>query len=346
MKIASSTVAMEGRSELTQQLKIQESFSFEVNTAPSGRKLPSGGIQIEISLESLQKAQQTSTEEEVQLSPKEMIKLRVAEEILFMTTGKRVKLRLADLGRAEANQVQAQAAQTGEGPRRLAWNLDYEYSEQFTEAEAMRFAAAGQVKTEDGKVIDFSVQLSASREFFSERTVRLHASGGSEPEPPPQQQMVDPLVLNLSGASVSLGERNFQFDLDADGKQDTMAFVGAGSAFLALDKNGNSQIDDGSELFGPQSGNGFEELAAYDSDGNDWIDENDPIYDKLRLWSKDESGKLQLLALGKAGVGALYLGHLTTPFRLASGDGQIARSGVYLREDGLAGTMQHVDLAV
>jgi hypothetical protein len=31
-------------------------------------------------------------------------------------------------------------------------------------------------------------------------------------------------------------------------------------------------------LFGPQTGNGFAELAEYDEDKNNWIDENDSIY--------------------------------------------------------------------
>lgn len=51
--------------------------------------------------------------------------------------------------------------------------------------------------------------------------------------------------------------------------------VRPGGVFLALDKNGDSVINDGKELFGAATGQGFKELAIYDSDKNYWIDEND-----------------------------------------------------------------------
>jgi len=90
-------------------------------------------------------------------------------------------------------------------------------------------------------------------------------------------------------------------------------------------------------------------LAAYDSDGNQWIDENDAIYSKLRIWSKDENGQDRLIGLGQAGVGAIYLGHVSTDFTLKNAqnqtDGQIRSTGVYLNENGTVGTVQKVDLS-
>ena len=38
------------------------------------------------------------------------------------------------------------------------------------------------------------------------------------------------------------------------------------------------------------SGDGFQDLAGYDQDGNGWFDENDAVYDKLQVWSKDADG--------------------------------------------------------
>lgn len=74
-----------------------------------------------------------------------------------------------------------------------------------------------------------------------------------------------------------------------------------------MDINGDGKINDGNELFGPKSGNGFSDLAAFDEDGNGWIDENDFVYDKLRIWTKDKYGNDSLLAIGKKGIGAIYL---------------------------------------
>ena len=88
----------------------------------------------------------------------------------------------------------------------------------------------------------------------------------------------------------------------------------------------------------------------HDADGNNWIDENDPIYEKLRIWTVDEKGNKQLIALGQAGVGAIYLGNVSSPFSLKDAGnntlGQISRTGIFLNEDGTAGTIQHVDLVI
>ncbi|MBQ8665647.1 MAG: hypothetical protein IJ526_02140, partial [Lachnospiraceae bacterium] len=145
-------------------------------------------------------------------------------------------------------------------------------------------------------------------------------------------------------------DQTFRFDLDADGKEDEISMLGKGSGFLALDKDGNGKIDDGSELFGTKSGDGFGELREYDSDGNGWIDENDEIFSKLKVWCKDENGNDVLMDLKEADIGAIYLGEQQTEFTLGGTDGYrdgvIRSTGVFLRESGGAGTIQHVDLSM
>ena len=123
-----------------------------------------------------------------------------------------------------------------------------------------------------------------------------------------------------------------------------------GSGFLALDINNDNIINDGKELFGPQSGNGFEELKKYDLDHNNWIDENDAVYDKLKIWTKDSEGKDQLFAIGEKGIGAIFLGNVSTNFNIKDNEnvdkGQIKSTGIFLREDGNVGTVQHIDISV
>ena len=115
----------------------------------------------------------------------------------------------------------------------------------------------------------------------------------------------------LPGAGVS-----HPIDLDADGDKENINFATGGSGFLALDRNGDGKINDGSELFGATSGDGFADLATLDSDHNGWIDENDAAYTQLRVWTKDSAGNDQLSTLKQANVGAINLSSVATPFDL------------------------------
>lgn len=161
----------------------------------------------------------------------------------------------------------------------------------------------------------------------------------------------DPLMINLDTNVGHVSEQKFYFDLDADGKEENISFAGKGSGFLALDKNGDGKINDGSELFGTKSGDGFRDLAEYDEDKNGWIDENDSIFGKLRVWTKDKDGRDYLMDLKQADVGAIYLGNKDTQFSLKDDsnqlNGEIKKTGIYLREsNGTAGTLNHVDLVL
>ena len=160
---------------------------------------------------------------------------------------------------------------------------------------------------------------------------------------------MDPLVINLDAPAADVKDQKFFFDLDADGHEEAISRLGAGSGFLALDKNGDGQINDGSELFGALSGNGFADLAKYDDDGNGWIDEADEIFEKLLIWSKDANGNDQLVGLGKAGVGAICLSAQNTQFSMNNMHNEVnamvRQTGMFLYENGGVGTIQQLDLA-
>ena len=162
----------------------------------------------------------------------------------------------------------------------------------------------------------------------------------------------DPLVINLDTSVAKVTDQKFMFDLNSDGEMEEMSFVAGGSGFLALDKNGDGLINDGSELFGTKSGDGFKDLSQYDKDGNGWIDEADNIFKDLVIWTKDENGEDYLMSLSKADIGAIYLGSASTEFSLnemeTNNTNAVIRStGVFLREsNGAVGTIQHVDFAV
>lgn len=218
--------------------------------------------------------------------------------------------------------------------------LNYSQETFRIEAEDTAFSTVGTVRTADGREIRFNVDVGMSRQF--QQTFREDLELASF-------TMCDPLVINLDTDVASLSDQTFYFDIDGDGELDEVSKLGAGSGYLALDKNGDGVINDGSELFGTASGNGFADLAKYDEDGNGWIDENDAIWDKLKIWAKDENGKDVLYRLADKGVGAICLQNVTTDFTLKGQGGQtngaIRNSGIFLYENGAVGTVQHVDVA-
>jgi hypothetical protein len=163
-------------------------------------------------------------------------------------------------------------------------------------------------------------------------------------------KLKDPLVINFNGAAAQLTDRTFSFDIDFDGNSEQLFAPAPNTGFLALDANNDGTVNSGAELFGPTTGHGFAELAQHDSDGNQWIDDNDPIFGRLRVWSNDGQGNQRLVALADVGMGAIYLGNVRTAFDLKESPeslrGRVQATGIYLNEDGSAGTIQEVDFRV
>ena len=229
---------------------------------------------------------------------------------------------------------------SGRQPGNL-WVRQESFSE-FTETETTTFFTVGKVTTADGRTINFNMNLSMSRSFTE--TV----SAISEGVP---YILTDPLVLNLDDVPETIGDQQWLFDLDGDGQMENISKLAKGNAFLALDRDGNGNIDNGKELFGATTGNGFAELAEFDEDGNGWIDENDSIYESLKVWRKDAAGNDVLTGLKNADVGAIYLGAVNTEFshkNMTSNDTEavVRHSGFFLHESsGSAGLMQQIDFA-
>jgi hypothetical protein len=223
------------------------------------------------------------------------------------------------------------------------WNVQMSSTSYSYENEKVGLYAGGSVTTGDGRQISFSISLGMSREYASVEKTTVGVSVAASPV------TTDPLVINFKGGLPGLSDAKFSFDIDSDGDTEMVSAAASGSGFLALDKNGDGAINNGSELFGPGTGSGYSELSAYDGDHNGWIDENDDIFSRLSIWTTDETGNKKLISLKNAGIGAISLASASTPFSLTDDTNQlkglVRGTGVILFETGRVGVMQQIDLA-
>ncbi|HWQ29872.1 MAG TPA: hypothetical protein VN549_02690 [Negativicutes bacterium] len=353
MKIASSDISFQSSHTKLELNQKQENLQFWVGNNPGQNQEDQSGVTLNISEKAiqLQKSASSSTsplDEELEnaLSAKDKQKLLLLEKLMEHLTGKKLKLRIPKAIKLEENASLYNGAQPmvisqGNGVPRAGWGLSYDSVGTHHESEKVSFSSKGTILTSDGKSIRIDLELNMSREFMSREELHIRAGDAV---------MKDPLVINFGAPAASLTDTKFSFDIDSDGTADQISNLSSGSGFLSLDLNNDGKINDGSELFGPKSGDGFSDLALYDEDSNGWIDENDSIFDKLRIWTRDESGNSTLFALGQKGVGAIYLGNASTSFSLMGQgnkeNGVIQKTGIFLNENGTAGTIQHIDLAV
>lgn len=336
VKIENSTIQLSSQHNAVDKRTVQESLRMWSGERPDfeGRNTNSqSGTNVTLSAlalvaaqnDSVNKSAQTDTEIGLEDDPRYLLIKLLFEEM----TGMKMDIRTFKIHDA------AQPTST----LQPNFGIEYERHETHYESEQTSFSADGVVKTSNGKELEFHFDLHMSREHLDQSDISLRLGNAK-----------DPLVINFDAKGVQLREEKFNFDLNADGRMEKISFVSSGSGFLALDKNGDKKINDGSELFGPATDNGFAELAQYDEDHNNWIDESDAVYQALRIWAKNADGKNVLHTLAEKNIGAISLANISTSFDLKNNqnqlDGIVRKSGVYLSENGAAGAIQHIDLVV
>jgi hypothetical protein len=332
MIIQKSSISMSSQYSLISGYSIKESLRINL---PDRNNKPKDTVTIEHQ----QKSKETDSDgedSELALSPE----LQMIKMLLEKMTGKKIKLIRIETDQDAQEQIPKKSANSNNSePQDNQPTFEYSRSETYYQSEKMGFYAKGLIQTDDGKNIEFKLKLDLNREQMQNQEISI---GNAKTK--------DPLIINLKANSAQLTNTKFDFDLDSKAETDQISFVDANSGFLAIDINKDGKINDGKELFGPTTGDGFIELKSHDSDNNNWIDEKDSIYKQLLVWTKDSKGQNSLTDLKQAGVGAIYLGRQSTPFEINDGqnntNGLLKSSGIYISEKGEIGTIQQVDLVI
>lgn len=354
MKIASAALQMASSHSKQQQHEVNQSLrqrigeraNSEANSQRVAQAAEKPDVQISDSGKAISSNEASAIQDGIDAVENDPM-LRLIRAMVAALSGEEVKIFDAremqlDVPAAAVATPTQTTSSTLEQTAQSDASIEYTRHESYSESEQTSFSAAGVVRTSDGQEINFSLSLSMARSYHEESDTRITIGIA--------RQTKDPLVLNFDGAAAQLTSQRFAFDLDSDGDKENINFVAGGSGFLVFDRNSDGQVNNGSELFGAKSGNGFAELASLDSDKNGWIDESDEAYEKLQVWTKDSSGNDQLTTLKEANVGAISLAHVATPFDVKTSNnelqGQIRSSGIFLQENGQAGTLQQIDLTV
>jgi hypothetical protein len=153
-----------------------------------------------------------------------------------------------------------------------------------------------------------------------------------------------PLVISFDDAPVAYHtDPSHGFQLSASRPTPT-DWPTARTPWLALDRNGNGSIDDGSELFGSmtlledgrRAVNGFEALRALDADGDGFITERDPAFAELVLWSDRDgdrrTGEGELAPLAQAGIVSIDLRYVSDPRCDGRGNCEVERAPLVYRD--------------
>ncbi|WP_279573949.1 calcium-binding protein, partial [Zavarzinia compransoris] len=154
----------------------------------------------------------------------------------------------------------------------------------------------------------------------------------------------DPLVLDLHGTGIdlsSLSDSSAYFDYGNSGFAVHTGWITAGEGLLVLDNGQNDSAVAPGELLGAVSGDGFQDLAALDSNGDGVINSNDAAFANLKVWVDanvdGQSGNGELYALSDLGITSISASAVQSG-RTINGN-MVVASTTFTVEDGSSGAI-------
>lgn len=150
-----------------------------------------------------------------------------------------------------------------------------------------------------------------------------------------------PLVFDLSGNGIvtrSIFDKVRGFEFIPGEKDAYHGWLGHESGFLALDRDGNGTIDNGTELFGSATEDGFTVLRRLDSNKDGRIDAADELFDKLLVWQDKNQNTIseteELISVQEAGIKSISLEQVESVYRPDKNGNTIKWISEYLMESG------------
>ncbi|MGL5839641.1 MAG: cadherin domain-containing protein [Sphingorhabdus sp.] len=164
-------------------------------------------------------------------------------------------------------------------------------------------------------------------------------------------KQLPPIVFDLNGDGQTYANVKVTFDINGDGQLDKTGWISGGDAFLALDRDGNGNIDKGAEISfladKPGAKTDLEGLQAYDSNADGVFDAQDARFGEFLVWQDANSDGVsqaeELKSLAEAGIASIALnGTPETP----SDEGGVAvlATSTFTRSDGTTGKVGDVAL--
>ncbi len=135
----------------------------------------------------------------------------------------------------------------------------------------------------------------------------------------------DPLIVQFGSQGLGNIKGQKDFHINQDNVIDELPIFAGDIGYLVYDKNNNQRADNGSELFGPTTGQGFNELTKLDSNNNGFIDAEDQQFAQLYIWQPNakKNQTEQWLSLSDANIQAMSLSAVQTPFDFYDQQGEI-----------------------
>lgn len=336
MKVIQSDLVMQQQSSLRSSERNHLKISINPPTTPQqAEDLQS--ILPTISDEGTALALEQPKEMMLHYSEEDLRKIELLEAFLSKILGRRYRFNYLQDPEKKGSKDPANVIERPNnlGTGRPSPNLSITAQYHYQESEKMHFASKGQITLDDGQVIDFSMHIKYERHYEESSTLVIN-----------QGQPADPIVFDLTGEGLNIGQYHLHVDMDLDGTIDKLPAFSPNAGILVYDKDGDQEVTDRSEIVGATLGDGIQGLRQHDEDGNGWLDSGDTILKALKVWQVDADGNEKLLALDEAGVGAIYLGTLKTDYTFKEGRAALASlkdTTIYLRKDKTVGVAHSFD---